>query len=284
VDVALPSSAVASVDVASPSSSASASASVSGFQVLSPFVAAAAALVGPGVVPTSGSNVAGGSGALEQSVLPPAFTGFASPSASPSSESSSAGGGQVAVAGVQQRTGRTWRLLNRPERPSSAPTPSAAVRDFWLDSCLADSSLTKYKVQWEEWCAYAASHSVSVLPPDKYALEQFIVELAEFTQSTAVVDGAVAAINHFFARNRFVSPLTSPYFALIRRGIRNECKTMPVPRMPFLADHILKFLGMAWISEDLRVWRGILPHVICFQQLMRGERGCVAERFQRCSL
>jgi hypothetical protein len=44
---------------------------------------------------------------------------------------------------------------------------------------------------------------------------------------------------------------------------------MPVPRMPFSADHILKFLGMAWISEDLRVWRGILPHVICFQQLMR---------------
>jgi hypothetical protein len=44
---------------------------------------------------------------------------------------------------------------------------------------------------------------------------------------------------------------------------------MPVPRMPFSADHILKFLGMAWISEDLRVWQGVLPHVICFQQLMR---------------
>jgi hypothetical protein len=86
------------VDVASPSSSASvsASASVSGFQVLSPFPAAAAALVGTGVVPTSGSNVAGSSGALEQSVSPPAFTGFASPPASPASESSSAGGGQVA--------------------------------------------------------------------------------------------------------------------------------------------------------------------------------------------
>jgi hypothetical protein len=44
---------------------------------------------------------------------------------------------------------------------------------------------------------------------------------------------------------------------------------MPVPRMPFSAVHILKFLGMAWISEDLRVWQGVLPHVICFQQLMR---------------
>jgi hypothetical protein len=150
-DVASPSSVVASVDVALPSASGSASASVSGFLVLSPFAAAAAAPVGPGVVPTSGSNVAGGSGALEQSVSPPAFTGFALPSASPSSESSSAGGGQVAR--VRQQPGRTWRLLNRPELPSSAPPPSAAVRDFWLDSSLADSSLNKYKVQWEEWCA-----------------------------------------------------------------------------------------------------------------------------------
>jgi hypothetical protein len=122
--------AVASVDVApspSPLALVLPSASVSGFQVLSPF--AAAALVGPGVVPTSSSNVAGSSGALEQVVSPPASASVASPPAlaSPTSESSPAGCGQVAVAGVRQRPGRTWRLLNRPERPSSAPPPSAAV-------------------------------------------------------------------------------------------------------------------------------------------------------------
>jgi hypothetical protein len=42
------------------------------------------------------------------------------------------------------------------------------------------------------------------------------------------------------------------------------------PRLPFSADHIRKFLDLAWASEcDLKLWRGVLGHVVCFQQLVR---------------
>jgi hypothetical protein len=58
------------------------------------------------------------------------------------------------------------RPLDRPPRPSSAPPPSLALRDFWLDSSLCEASLRRYKSRWDNWCDFAASHRVSALPPD----------------------------------------------------------------------------------------------------------------------
>jgi hypothetical protein len=162
--------------------------------------------------------------------------------------------------------------VGRPPRPSSAPPPSSADRQYWLDSSLADSSLKRYRSRWEDWCDYAASHGVSALPPDEYAVEQYICDRADLTGSMSAVNASVFAINHYCSRNKFVSSLQSPYFALVLRGIGNKIKKLPVPREPFSAGHIRSLMDLARGSQDdLRVWRGVYPLVACFQQLMRGE-------------
>jgi hypothetical protein len=151
--------------------------------------------------------------------------------------------------------------LPRPLCPSSAPPPSSAIREHWLDSSLAESSRRKNRGPWEECCAFAASHRISALPPDEYAAEQFIIEKAETTRSVASVETAVASINHLCA--------SSPAFGLILRGIRRDCGCLAVPRQPFTAGHIRLFLDLAWGTEDFGIWRGVFGHVTCFQQLMR---------------
>jgi hypothetical protein len=129
--------------------------------------------------------------------------------------------------------------LARPLCPSSAPPPSSAIREHWLDSSLAESSRRKYRGPWEEWCAFAASHWISALPPDEYAAEQFIIENAETTRSVASVETAVASINHFCVRSKLTSPFLSPAFGLILRGIRRKCGRLAVPRQPFTAGYIV---------------------------------------------
>jgi hypothetical protein len=158
---------------------------------------------------------------------------------------------------------------DQPPRPSSAPPPSSSRRDHWLDSSLAESSLSRYRSDWEAWCAFAAFHRVSALPPDEYAVEQYIVDLAERTRSVSRVVVVRSAINHFCARFKFLSPLNSPYFSLVMRGIRNDCGVAAVPREPFQSSHIREFLDLAWATDDLRVWREVVGHVFCFQQLVR---------------
>jgi hypothetical protein len=161
-------------------------------------------------------------------------------------------------------------LVLRPGRPASAPPPSSAVASSWLDSSLAETVLRRYRRNWDDWCSFAASHRVSALPPDETALEFYISNLVESSRSVSSVDMAKASIAHFCARGRFQSPFDSPYFCLLLRGIRNECARLPVPRLPFSADHIRKFLDLTWASEcDLKLWRGVLGHVVCFQQLVR---------------
>jgi hypothetical protein len=54
----------------------------------------------------------------------------------------------------------------------------------------------------------------------------------------SAVNASVFAINQYCARNKFVSPLQFPYFALVLRDIGNKVKNLPVPRKPFSADHI----------------------------------------------
>jgi hypothetical protein len=75
----------------------------------------------------------------------------------------------------------------------------------------------------------------------------------------SVVNASVAAINHFCSRNRFDSPLKSPYFALILRGIKNEIHKSPIPRIPFSVDHIVQFLGLAHTTDDLVCGGASLP-------------------------
>jgi hypothetical protein len=162
--------------------------------------------------------------------------------------------------------------LARPLRPSSAPPPSSAIREHWLDSSLAESFRCKYRGPWEEWCAFAASHRISALPPDEYAAEQFIVEKAETTRLVASVETVVASINHFCARSKLTLPFSSPAFGLILHGIRRDCGCLAVPRQPFTAGHICLFLDLAWGTEDLGIWRGVFGHITCFQQLMRASK------------
>jgi hypothetical protein len=100
--------------------------------------------------------------------------------------------------------------LNRPDRPSSAPPPASAVREHWLDSSLADSALRRYRKSWEDWCRYAASHRVSALPPDTFALELYVCEVAEESKSVSKMEMIRAAVNHFCFRDRFESPFSSP--------------------------------------------------------------------------
>jgi hypothetical protein len=135
------------------------------------------------------------------------------------------------------------RVMPRPTRPSSAPPPSLALRDHFLDSSLAEGSLRLYRPRWEAWCAFAASHRVLALPLDEYAVEQFVVELAEEKKSMSVVNASVAAINHFCSRNKFESPLRLPYFALVLRGVKNEVFKSPVPGFLFLSSTSPSFLG-----------------------------------------
>jgi hypothetical protein len=128
--------------------------------------------------------------------------------------------------------------------------------------------LRRYKSRWDNWCDFAALHRVrvSALPPDEY-----IMERAEVTASMSAVNASVFAINHFRVRNKFVLPLHLPYYALVLRGISHKLKKSSVPREPFTRVHIRSFLDCARATDDLRVWRGVFPHVTCFQQLMRGE-------------
>jgi hypothetical protein len=127
---------------------------------------------------------------------------------------------------------------------AAAATTSAAAA---ATASPGDSTVlaSVFRGPWEEWCAFAASHRISALPPDEYAAEQFIIEKAETTRSVASVETAVASINHFCARSKLTSPFSSPAFGLILRGICRDCGRLAVSRQPFTAGQIRLFLDLA---------------------------------------
>jgi hypothetical protein len=76
--------------------------------------------------------------------------------------------------------------------------------------------------------------------------EEFVVKLAEEKKLMSVVNASVAAINHFCSRNRFDSPLKSPYFVFCAglEGDQEQYSQVPHSEDSFLSGPHRPVLGI----------------------------------------
>jgi hypothetical protein len=141
--------------------------------------------------------------------------------------------------------------------------------DRMLASSVKPATASKYGRIWDKWATFATFHEVEIMPPEVRALEIFIIDSAEFSDSSGIALTAAAAVAHFCALQGFGSPCEFPRFGKLLRGIRLTHGKAAKAKEPFTPAHIVTFMDLAR-KGTLCEWRAALPLALCFQQLLRG--------------